>query len=221
MLTERQVDILNSVIGEYIKLAAPVSSHLLKKGKGLKISPATIRNEMQELTNQGYLYQPHTSAGRVPTDKGYRFFVDKLLGQIRSSNIGGLRSSREHLGVFLMREITRFLAEESSDLAVGYSTVDKIFWKEGWQDIFEEPEFEEPGLAAAFARMIDDFEESVDAMLLHQTKVYIGRENPFSKTQDFSIILSGFGDGVFAILGPKRMSYDKNINLIQTIWQKI
>ncbi len=78
MITDRQADILNEIIKEYIKLASPVSSHSLEKKKGLNISSATIRNEMQKLTDEGYLCQPHTSAGRLPTDKGYRFFVDQL-----------------------------------------------------------------------------------------------------------------------------------------------
>ncbi len=79
MITERQGEILNRIVKEYITLAEPVSSQLLEKKHKFGLSPATIRNEMQKLTDDGYLLQPHTSAGRVPTDKGYRFFVDKLL----------------------------------------------------------------------------------------------------------------------------------------------
>ncbi len=77
-ITERQEKILNKVLQEYIKSAQPVSSQLLEKKYDFGISPATIRIEMQKLTDKGFLYQPHTSAGRVPTDKGYRLFVDKL-----------------------------------------------------------------------------------------------------------------------------------------------
>jgi len=76
MITERQEKILNSLIREYIDRAEPVSSDLLKKRYSLDVSPATIRNDLQELTNQGYIEQPHTSAGRVPTEKGYRFFIE-------------------------------------------------------------------------------------------------------------------------------------------------
>lgn len=76
MITERQQKILNSLIKEYIDRAEPISSDLLKKKCGLSISPATIRNDLQELTEEGYIEQPHTSAGRVPTEKGYRFFIE-------------------------------------------------------------------------------------------------------------------------------------------------
>ncbi|MBI3337326.1 MAG: DeoR family transcriptional regulator [Candidatus Staskawiczbacteria bacterium] len=76
MISERQIRILNSLVKEYIDSAEPVSSNLLKKKCGLDVSPATIRNEMQELTEQGYIKQPHTSAGRIPTEKGYRYFIE-------------------------------------------------------------------------------------------------------------------------------------------------
>ncbi|OGZ69304.1 MAG: hypothetical protein A3D35_00590 [Candidatus Staskawiczbacteria bacterium RIFCSPHIGHO2_02_FULL_34_9] len=76
MLTNRQGTILNILIKEYIDKAEPVSSDLLKKKSGLDISPATIRNDLQDLTEMGYINQPHTSAGRIPTEKGYRYFIE-------------------------------------------------------------------------------------------------------------------------------------------------
>ncbi len=76
MLTNRQGTILNLLIKEYIDRAEPVSSELLKKKSGLDISPATIRNDLQELTEMGYINQPHTSAGRIPTEKGYKYFIE-------------------------------------------------------------------------------------------------------------------------------------------------
>src|SRR5436190_1977402 len=75
-LSERQEKILHSLIKEYINTAEPISSNLLKERGRLDVSPATIRNELQELTEQGYITQPHTSAGRVPTQKGYRYFIE-------------------------------------------------------------------------------------------------------------------------------------------------
>ena len=75
-LTQRQQQILNLLVEEYIENAEPISSELLKKRSGLNVSGATIRNELQELTEQGYIIQPHTSAGRVPTNKGYQYFIE-------------------------------------------------------------------------------------------------------------------------------------------------
>lgn len=79
MLEERKKQVLQAIIEEYINTAEPVSSNTLVEGYGLEYSSATIRNEMAELEKMGYLDKPHTSSGRVPSEKGYRFYVDELL----------------------------------------------------------------------------------------------------------------------------------------------
>ena len=78
MLDERKTAILRAVVHEYIETAQPVGSGHVARRPGVSVSAATVRNEMAVLEHEGYLVQPHTSAGRVPTDKGYRFFVDHL-----------------------------------------------------------------------------------------------------------------------------------------------
>jgi heat-inducible transcriptional repressor len=83
MLDERKAAILRAVVEEYIETAQPVGSGHVASAPGVDVSSATIRNEMAQLEADGYLAQPHTSAGRVPTEKGYRFFVDHLRGPIR------------------------------------------------------------------------------------------------------------------------------------------
>src|SRR5688572_10274873 len=77
-LDERKARVLHAVVDEYIRTAQPVGSQSIAASSGLGVSSATIRNDMAFLEREGYLRQPHTSAGRVPTDKGYRFFVDRL-----------------------------------------------------------------------------------------------------------------------------------------------
>jgi heat-inducible transcriptional repressor len=94
-LTERQKEILTMLVREYIGSAEPVSSELLKERGSFDISPATIRNDLQELAEQGYIAQPHTSAGRVPTEKAYRFFVTVTV-----------TSKQPKLPEFITREIT-------------------------------------------------------------------------------------------------------------------
>ncbi len=91
MLDERKAAILSAVVGEYIETAQPVGSSAVRKTAHIDVSAATIRNEMASLESDGYLWQPHTSAGRVPTEKGYRHFVDKLgevtLGSAKSETV--------------------------------------------------------------------------------------------------------------------------------------
>lgn len=78
MLDDRKAAILRAVVEEYIETAQPVGSAAVARARGMAVSPATVRNEMGALERDGYLVQPHTSAGRIPTDKGYRFFVDSI-----------------------------------------------------------------------------------------------------------------------------------------------
>ena len=80
MLDDRKAAVLRAVVREYIETAQPVGSTHVARTTELGVSPATVRNEMAALEREGYLTQPHTSAGRVPTDQGYRFFVDQLTG---------------------------------------------------------------------------------------------------------------------------------------------
>jgi heat-inducible transcriptional repressor len=82
MRSERQAVILKHLIGEYVARATPVGSATLARKYALGVSAATIRNEMAELEDQDYIRHPHTSAGRVPSDKGYRYFVENLLDEV-------------------------------------------------------------------------------------------------------------------------------------------
>jgi len=81
MLDDRKATILRAVVEEYIHSAQPVGSGHVAAAPGVEVSPATVRNDMAVLEQEGYLVQPHTSAGRIPTDKGYRYFVDALVGR--------------------------------------------------------------------------------------------------------------------------------------------
>lgn len=80
-LDDRKMKILKAIIQNYLETGEPVGSRTISKGSGLKLSPATIRNEMSDLEEMGYIIQPHTSAGRIPSDKGYRFYVDQLIAE--------------------------------------------------------------------------------------------------------------------------------------------
>jgi len=132
-LTERQEKVLNSLIKEYIDLAEPISSGFLQKKCGLDISPATIRNELQELTERGYIIQPHTSAGRVPTNKAYRHFVDiifseneKVLPNFICKEIENAKQKIEE-ELKLAQELTKSLMEISSALDFNKIEEDTLF----------------------------------------------------------------------------------------------
>ena len=77
-LDERKLEVLRAIVEDYVATQEPVGSKALVERHNLRVSPATVRNDMAVLEEEGYIRQPHTSAGRVPTDAGYRLFVDKL-----------------------------------------------------------------------------------------------------------------------------------------------
>ncbi len=115
MLDERKAAILRAVVEEYIQTAQPVGSASVTRAHGMGVSPATVRHEMGTLERDGYLVQPHTSAGRVPTDKGYRFFVDHL---VPSAHLD--EAHAEQIRTFFASahgELERMLADTSKFLA--------------------------------------------------------------------------------------------------------
>jgi len=93
MLTPRQADVLRSIVREYIETAEPVSSRAVAKRHGMALSPATIRNVMADLVEEGYLMQPHTSAGRIPTEKAFRLYVRELA--VRRPSLAELQRVQE------------------------------------------------------------------------------------------------------------------------------
>ena len=180
LITDRQKDILDKIIQEYISSAEPVPSQSLEKKYDFGLSPATIRGEMHKLTEEGFLYQPHTSAGRVPTDKGYRFFVDNLLNKefdIFSAENWFAKELDDSLKI--IQKLTDNLAYHSGALTFSYDRNDDILWKEGWEEILKEPEFEERDYLINFTEFSENFENNIKELEIDSgIKIYIGKENP-------------------------------------------
>ena len=230
-ITERQNLILEKIVRDYINLAQPISSEFLQEKHNFDVSPATIRNEMQELTEKGFLLQPHTSAGRIPTDKAYRLFVDKLFEEgINDFKNNSFFSEFENMeremedSLVFFQILTKKLADFSSGLALNYLPEEKILLKEGWSNVLNEPEFKSIDLFKDFMDTVDNFEKNIDSFDCGNSKmnIYIGRENPISKSKNFSVIISQCTSpkgkkSKVALLGPKRMAYQKNINLINSL----
>lgn len=229
IFTKRKKRILGLIIQEYIKKAEPVSSGFLKENYNLSISAPTIRIEMRELTTAGYLWQPYTSGGRIPTDKGYRFFVDDLLERDFSDFIDEnffkkLEEKKLQDPFKFIQWVTRILAITSSNFAISYLLEKDFFWEEGYREVFKEPEFRNSDFCFNFIKMIGDFENELRNFREEEfltTKIFIGQENLLPRAQDFSIMISQCHfpknqHGFISILGPKRMAYGRNIKLINS-----
>ncbi len=229
ILSERQEDILKRIIKEYICQAEPVGSDYLKRKYKSDLSPATIRGEMQKLTDMGYLEQPHTSSGRIPADKGYRYLVDFLIAE----EIGDLINKKiaqeiERIKeiddcLLFLRGINRILTASSSGLAFSYFPEEDFCLTEGWGHVFKDPEFSDVKYTRNFLSMIEALEKNIEHFDIADftIKVYIGREIPMPRYRDFSIVISKClfrkKETVLAIAGPKRMPYRKNIPLVNSV----
>ncbi len=161
-LTARQVDILKSLIEEYIETAEAVGSETLEKKHNLSASPATIRNEMVRLTDLGYLKKPHISAGRVPTPLGMRFYVKQLMKEkeLSVAEEVSLKEKvwdlREKERAFL-KELTKTLADRTKTLAIT-TTDDGDLFCSGYANILDNPEFLDIDVTKNLLSAVDEFE---------------------------------------------------------------
>jgi len=211
-LSNRQENILEIIVEEYIANASPVSSQAVFDLNDLDVSCPTIRNEMADLTAGGYLAQPHTSAGRVPTEKGYRRFVDKLIGEcVRKISI----KKRANAG-----SAAKAISAQIDDAVIFVDENGDLKYI-GLKKLFASPEFKTREAIVSLIDELERFEDAVDYTLERirdmegQTKIFIGSENPFLEREDYSMIVSPLGDGFISLLGPTRMNYKRNISMIE------
>lgn len=227
-MNERQNNLLCLIIEEYIRTSEPVSSQLVAAKYFKDLSSATIRNEMMALEEAGLIFQPHTSSGRVPTTKGYRYYLDHLLTdkKIKNQNQALLaklikKSSGERQD---LKELAKVLAEIStSAVLVGFAANDVYYT--GIANLFRQPEFVERGLAYSISEVIDHLDEimaKIFAKVDEKIKVLVGEESPFGNLT--SVILTkyqwGKNQSLLGFLGPQRMPYQDSIGLINYLKNK-
>ena len=203
-LDERKESILDFIVRDYIRTACPVSSLRVSEKRNFNLSPASIRNIMLELDEDRFLYQPHTSAGRAPTENGYRYFVDNLMEERSISD--GVRSDFDKIissfrGDNLFDELALCMAKNLK-LFSGIAIKNRIF-KRGLSEVLREPEFEEQEIAIEFAEFVDDFEKNIK----NDNGIIVG---------EFGVVGYNFGDNSFLFsVGPKRMDYEKTSSTLK------
>lgn len=162
-LTDRQKQILKTIVEEYIDTAMPVGSETLDKKHNLGVSPATIRNEMGKLTKLCLLAQPHTSAGRIPTSTALKFYINQLMEE-KELSVADEVSVKEKIWDYkdqlekLLHEAVRVLANKTNSLAV--SATDKgHLYHAGYANILDVPEFFDIDVTKTVLSIIDDFNQ--------------------------------------------------------------
>lgn len=226
MISNRKKTILRTIIKEYVKNAQPVSSGMLVSKYKLGVSPATARNDMAELEEEGYIFQPHTSAGRVPTELAYELELEEIKNSKKA-----LKDSETEL----LNQLFSFEEEGAKKTAKAIAELSSgaVFWAfhkndlyyTGLSNLFSQPEFKQTDIAYDFSVIIDRMEEIIDDLfekIDDGEKVMIGSSNPFGNF--LSTVLVKYKkdkqSGVFGIMGPTRMDYAKNLALINFIKSK-
>lgn len=221
-MTERQHSILNAIVEQFAEVASPVGSSLL--AKAFNVSSATIRAEMAELERQGYIMQPHTSSGRVPTDKGYRFYVNSIgekelaRPERRGEKALSARVQSDATPEGVIRNAVDTLVELTHNL--GLATIGSQMYVSGLSNLFGQPEFMNNMQVQQVAQLLDNLEPWLrEAAPNEALNVYIGRENPIGRTAGCSLIISRFRSpfsdrSYIGTLGPTRQSYRDVMTLV-------
>jgi len=231
-MTERQQKLLSAIIEQYAEVASPVGSSLLAKVFG--VSSATIRADMAELERMGFIMQPHTSAGRIPTDKGYRYYVNNLNEGTSLNEIAAPRRTEQALarrvqggGVpeVAIRNAVDTLVELTHNLAL--ATIGNQLYMSGLSNLFGQPEFINSIQVQQVANLLDNLEPWLKEVAPNEPlSVYIGSENPIGRAAGCSLIISKFRSpfsdhSYIGTLGPTRQSYRDVMTLVHRAGQEL
>lgn len=232
MHDDRKQRLLGAVVEHFIKTAQPVGSKTVILTYDFKVSPATIRNDMAALEKEGLIMQPHTSAGRVPTDTGYRLYVDQLADYeaaqtMARQTIAQIRK-QEDLAQAKQKvyEAVHLLSRACPNMAFATIPENNRTFFMGFSKILRQPEFmEAPMQASQVMEVIEDRQNFLGALgqmdIAEEAKIFIGQENIIHGIDSCSLIVSRYNyegyEGYMGILGPKRMPYAYNASLLKEV----
>lgn len=225
-LTTRQIDILKNIVKEYIDSAVAVGSETLEKKYDLGVSPATIRNEMAQMSELGYLSKPHSSAGRIPTSKAIKFYINELMKEREMSvaeeveakeKIWDLRETRDRF----LKEATRNLAAKTKSLAVTTTDEGDIYYA-GYSNILEMPEFYDIDITKNLLAILDDtsYFDKILSRIENECSVFLEDDFEEEVLKPYGFVFSKFETsghhiGTVGVIGPSRMQYDLVIPLVR------
>ncbi|MFA7278201.1 MAG: hypothetical protein WC101_04450 [Candidatus Gracilibacteria bacterium] len=229
---DRRTQVLKAIVQHFISTAEPVGSNTIIVSYKFHVSPATIRNEMASLEKEGLIYQPHTSSGRVPTELGYRKYIDEIAdfadarkrAQLIVANVQkeyAIEKVREK-----MYDAVHLLARSTGSVSFATVPDNRRTFFLGLSNVLKQPEFiEDPMRASQVVEVLENDDNFINTLMqlgIEDTpQAFIGQENILPQIQSCSIVvgrynLEGF-DGFVGVLGPTRMDYAYNIALVQEI----
>lgn len=225
-MEDRKKIILTTIIKEHIQSGMPVGSNILVQKYDLNISSATVRNIMVMLEDEGYIMQPHTSAGRVPTEEAYHWYLQELTeGEMENFTSEKLEEILTNKDEISLKEAAKTIAQISGNTVFWAFHKHNLYYT-GISNLFQQPEFSQLNIIHDISGTIDRIDEIIDNIFENidmGVSVLIGSENPFGGfcSTVFVKYKSGNNVGLLGILGPMRMDYEKNIALVNFINKKI
>lgn len=228
-MESREAKVLFGLVTEYIRSGKPVGSECLSEHVNLDVSPATIRNILSVLEEEGYIAKPHTSAGRIPTDKGYRTYVNSLVAKdIAGRQQKKIASRFETLNETYgrpSRAAAKLLSELSHCLAIsGWMSAHDIQEAGLTQILNQENDADQVAVReiAFLLEHVDNYLRQLSASAAGESEIYIGSENPlFDAVYTSSLVrtipLSSGETVVLMMVGPKRMPYQRNMALLNSV----
>lgn len=234
-LDKRKQRILDAIVRSYVHTAEPVGSFSIWENYIHTFSPATIRNEMADLEESGYIEQPHTSAGRIPTDRGYRFYVEHLMRKreitTQEEEYIDKEFSHPSLGIEeVLHHTARILSHtlEYATIVVNLGAHHRIF-STGIANILHQPEFQRLDQAQRLLDLLEE-EDFLAEMIegytgAEEVTLKIGSENKYSQMKECSVVVASyeFGKerGGLGIIGPTRMFYNKALRIIKYVVREL
>ncbi len=226
MLPDRLSTILRCVVDEYVKTGEPVASRSIAERAASSVSPATIRSDMVALEEMGYVAQPHTSSGRVPTELGYKYYIEHFVRAERVEKIAKeLRDAVNDADspTTMLRAAARALADMSGNAAIVASsgTGSQVA---GLGRMMAQPEFDDNTRRVDVAESLERAEIAIADLLRRvqedEVTVWIGHENPMGAELASVVVrvrLPNGEIGMLGLMGPLRMQYGRNIGLLQEV----
>ena len=229
MLSDRRQQVLGALIEEYVARAIPVGSRTLTERYDFGVSSATIRNELSALEDGGYISQPHVSAGRIPTDHGYRAFVDRLIDEgaiadtpATAEAVNELRRNAQEIDELAART-SELLARLTDCLSIVTAPDLSRTHRLGMSALMRQPEFIYTQSLLPIMQVLED--DTILMQLLDSSaeddtpSVHIGSENEAEQLRGVSVVASRYGygesEGIVAVIGPTRMDYSKVLQAVR------
>lgn len=229
---DRRKEVLKAIIKHFVKTAEPVGSNTILVSYQFNVSPATIRNDMMVLEKEELIFQPHTSAGRVPTTKGYRLYVDEI-ADFEGARKEALKELNQKIQSYKQEQVRETLFDGVKLLAhatnnVSFATLpdnSRTFYL-GLSNVLKQPEFASNTIhASQVVEVLENNDNFINILksleIDEKVQVFIGAENAIEQIQSCSIIVTQYTidnfTGFFGVLGPTRMNYPYNMVVVEEI----